>query len=179
MAERGIRLLIDGRSGSGKTELAAILAERWPEAQIVHLDDLYPGWDGLEAGSRHIGAEVLGGWARWRAWDWAAGIPGAWHLLDPLRPIVVEGAGALSRSNRERADFGVWVELDDIRRKSRALARDGEAYEPHWERWAAQEDAFLFREDPRALADVTVDGSSLQTLRAAAGLLVRSFRRAQ
>jgi hypothetical protein len=179
LAERGIRLLLDGRSGSGKTELSALLAERWPEAQVVHLDDLYPGWDGLEAASRHIGEWVLGETPRWRRWDWAGGAPAEWHTLDPLRPIVVEGSGALSRENRARADFGVWVELDDARRKARALARDGGAYEPHWNRWAAQEDAFLLREDPRALADLTVDGGTLESLRAAAEFLVGSFRQAR
>ena len=176
MAERGIRLLIDGRSGSGKTELVAMLATRWPETQVVHLDDLYPGWDGLDAGSRHIGEFVLSTEPRWRRWDWAANIPAEWTGLDPLRPIVVEGSGALSRENRRRADLGVWVELDSPLRKARALARDGESYAPHWDRWAAQEDAFLRREDPRRLADLTVDGSTLETLRAAAELLVRSLR---
>jgi uridine kinase len=176
LAERGIRLLIDGRSGSGKTELAALLAERWPEAQLVHLDDLYPGWDGLEAGSRSIGEHVLAARPRWRRWDWGSGSAAEWHELDAHRPIVVEGSGALSRTNRALADFGVWVELDDVRRKARALARDGAAYAPHWDRWAAQEEAFLARENPRGLADTVVHGGTVATLRAAAGDLVRSFR---
>jgi uridine kinase len=172
------RVLLDGRSGSGKTELANLLAERWPEAQLVRLDDIYPGWDGLEAGSRHIRESVLAERPRWRCWDWAAGAPAGWHELDPLRPIVVEGCGALSSQNRRLADLGVWVELDDVRRKARALARDGALYESHWDRWAAQEETFLRREDPRGLADVVVDGSSLETLRDAAESLARSFRRA-
>jgi uridine kinase len=172
-------VLLDGRSGSGKTELAAMLAERWPEAQVVHLDDIYPGWDGLAAASRHIGEEVLGEGPRWRRWDWGASAAAEWHPLNPARPILVEGSGALSQENRARADFGVWVELDEVRRKARALARDGEAYAPHWDRWAAQEEEFLLRENPRALADVIVDGSTLETLRAAAELLVRSLRRAR
>ena len=180
MAERGFRLLIDGRSGSGKTELADLLAARRPDVQLVHLDDIYPGWDGLDAGSRHISDSVLGERPRWRRWDWADEAPAEWHELDPSRPMVVEGCGALSRANRALADFGVWVELDDARRKARALARDGAQYEPHWDRWAAQEDAFLAREDPRSLADVIVDGNSLDTFsRAAEELLVRSFRRAR
>ena len=176
---RASRVLIDGRSGSGKTELTALVAERWPEAQVVHLDDLDPGWGGLEAGSRHIGEWVLAEAPRWRRWDWAGGVPAEWHLLNPLRPIIVEGSGALSRENRERADLGLWVELDDVRRKARALARDRGLYEPHWDRWAGQEEAFLLREDPRGLADLIVDGSTVDSLRAAAETLVRFLRRAE
>src|SRR5690606_29833513 len=47
-------VLIDGRSGSGKTTLATALAARLPGTQLVRLDDFYPGWDGLEAGSAHV-----------------------------------------------------------------------------------------------------------------------------
>ena len=49
---RAAVLLIDGRSGSGKTELARAVVAGVPEAQLVRLDDLYPGWGGLEEGSR-------------------------------------------------------------------------------------------------------------------------------
>ncbi len=41
-------LAVDGRSGAGKTDLAAVLAQR-TGAAVLHMDDLYPGWDGLAA----------------------------------------------------------------------------------------------------------------------------------
>jgi len=148
-------LLIDGRSGSGKTELAeAIRADTG--AQLVRMDDLYPGWDGLEAGSRAVTALLTTG--RWRAWNWATSAPGEWHEVDLGRPLIVEGCGALSRANRALARYGVWVGLDDATRKTRALARDGEEYAPHWDDWAAQEWTFIRRELPIALADELVDG---------------------
>ena len=46
--------LIDGPSGSGKTTLAAEIEQHWNSAvklQVVHMDDLYPGWDGLAEGA--------------------------------------------------------------------------------------------------------------------------------
>ena len=42
-------------------------------------------------------------------------------------------------------DLTVWLQLPEAQRRRRALARDGEIYRPHWERWAAQEDALLTR----------------------------------
>ncbi|PRY70060.1 hypothetical protein B0I08_101183 [Glaciihabitans tibetensis] len=154
------RVLIDGRSGSGKTEFAALLVSAWPGAQLVRLDDLYPGWDGLEAGSAMVHTQVLRE-LRWRRWDWAANKPAEWHPLDPTRPIVVEGCGALSVENRRAATLGLWVELDDATRKARALARDGQAYAPHWDAWAAQEEVFLARERPRENADAIIDGADV------------------
>ncbi|MHA6667739.1 nucleoside/nucleotide kinase family protein [Homoserinimonas sp. A447] len=153
------RILIDGRSGSGKTELAKRMALEIPGAQLVRLDDIYPGWDGLEAGSRHVHDHVLAASApRWQRWDWTENSWAEWHPLDPSRPIIIEGCGALSRANRALADYGIWVELDEPTRKARALARDGDAYVPHWERWAAQEQAFIDRERPQQLADELIEG---------------------
>ena len=153
------RILIDGRSGSGKTELAKRMALALPGAQLVRLDDIYPGWGGLEAGSRHVHDYVLAASGpRWQRWDWVDSAPAEWHVLDPSRPIIVEGCGALSRANRALADYGIWVELDEPARKARALARDGDLYAPHWDEWAAQEQAFIDRENPRKLADQVVDG---------------------
>jgi len=150
-------VLVDGRSGSGKSTVARELAAGL-DAELVRLDDLYPGWDGLEAGSRHVHDHVLAASGpRWQRWDWTTDRPAEWHELDPSRPLVVEGCGALSRTNRALASFGIWVELDVETRKRRALERDGEAYAPHWDRWAAQEDAFIAREHPRDLADVILE----------------------
>lgn len=141
----------------------------------MRLDDLYPGWDGLDAGSAAV-ASILTTLA-WRAWDWAAGAPGAWHELDASEPIVVEGVGAISRASRPLVVAAVWVELDDARRRQRALARDGDAYAPFWDRWAAQELAFVAREHPKALATLVVDGSDTTAILDDVTRAVRSIGR--
>jgi uridine kinase len=150
-------VLIDGGSGSGKSTLARQLAPLL-DAQLVRLDDIYPGWDGLEVASAHVADHVLGE-HRWRRWDWAADRAAEWHELDPAAPLVVEGSGSLSRANRALATFGIWIELDAAERRRRALDRDGDAYAPHWDRWAAHEAAFFERERPDLLADVVIDES--------------------
>lgn len=155
-------VLVDGRSGSGKTELARAMVAQKPELQLVRMDDLYPGWEGLEAGSRHVHDYLLAASVRrWQRWDWTDDTPAEWHVLDPSRPVLIEGCGALSRENRALAAYAIWVELDEPTRKARALARDGETYAPHWDTWAAQEDAFIARENPRELADIVVDGDEI------------------
>ena len=146
--------LIDGRSGVGKSQLATELAARLPGTQLIRLDDLYPGWDGLDAASRAVPLLLETG--RWRAWDWAARRPGALHTVDLDRPIIVEGVGALSRASRRLARIALWLEADDTERKRRAIERDGPTFEPHWERWAAQEERFIARENPRAHADAII-----------------------
>ncbi|HXD61089.1 MAG TPA: ATP-binding protein [Lacisediminihabitans sp.] len=160
-------VLLDGRSGSGKTTLALALVAAYPGVvSLIRLDDIYPGWDGLRAASDHLRDNVLGPLAdgrepRWQRWDWVTDAPAEWHSIDPGRPVLIEGCGALSRSNRALAGFALWVELDAQERKRRALARDGDAYRPFWDRWAAQERGFIAREHPQSLANLIVDGRTV------------------
>lgn len=148
-------VLVDGRSGTGKTTLGNALGESlgWP---VVHLDDVYPGWDGLRAASSAVVTEVLGEASGYRRWDWARSAPAGWVSLDPTAPLVIEGCGSLSRASAPLATLRVWMEADDDVRKRRALDRDGDVFAAEWERWARQEDAFIASEDPVALADVVL-----------------------
>lgn len=151
-------LLIDGRSGSGKTELAtALVAETG--AEIVRLDNIYLGWDGLEAGSAAV-PQIIGE-RRWQRWDWRSNSLAEWHEIDPSAPLIIEGCGALSKANRALADYGLWVSFPDAARKKRALDRDGDMFAPHWDVWAVQEGAFIARENPASLADEIVDGADV------------------
>ena len=141
--ERALRrvsvVTIDGYSGSGKSTLAAALVRLLPGWQVLHLDDWYPGWDGLAQGAevaRRIAADLREGRASsYVTWDWEAGAPG--HAVQvPLAPTIIEGCGAWDAD----ADLSVWIaDPGEAERRRRALARDGATYAPHWQRWAMQD----------------------------------------
>lgn len=139
-AQRAVPVVtIDGYSGSGKSTLAAALARLVNGWQVLHLDDWYPGWDGLAAGAdiaRRIAADLRAGRASsYEAWDWENGTTGATTRV-PLAPTIIEGCGAIEAV----ADLAVWIaDPGEDERRHRALARDGQTYAPHWQRWADQD----------------------------------------
>lgn len=157
-------VVIDGRSGAGKSSLARRLVAAWPgpgRVQFVALDDVYPGWDGLADGVSYARDAILLPHARgllgvWERWDWEVGARAEASAVDPSLPLVVEGAGLLTPEVARLADVSVWVEAPTASRRSRALARDGETYRPHWERWARQEDAHIEVHSPAERADLRV-----------------------
>lgn len=159
-----VRLVtVDGYSGAGKTRLTGRLARALGRVPTVHLDFIYPGWDGLAAAvSLAVDwvAEPLvsGRAARWRRYDWSADRFAEWHET-PWAPVVVlEGCGAGSAALRPFASTVVWVETPAAQREERLRARlDWTRYAPHRARWVAQEEVLFAAERPWEHADVVVD----------------------
>jgi energy-coupling factor transporter ATP-binding protein EcfA2 len=161
-------LAIDGRSGSGKTTLSGQLADALgDDAGVLHLDEVYPGWDGLLPAVPLLVEGVLrplaaGRPARVHRWDWARddwwrNEARAWREV-PARPVlIVEGVGSGARACAPYLSALVWIEAPEALRHARAMRRDGESYRPHWSRWAAQESRYLAGDDPAGRADVTLD----------------------
>ncbi|MFP3465110.1 ATP-binding protein [Leifsonia sp. SIMBA_070] len=158
-------ILIDGPSGAGKSSLADLLLRAWPaggEPRLVRMDDLYPGWDGLDAGSEAVGRDLLeplraSGAGSWQRWDWERHTPAGRVDVTGDGPLVIEGCGTLSRGNAALADLTVWLRADDDLRKQRALARDGETFAAEWDRWQSQFDRFVAREHPVEHAMLVLD----------------------
>ncbi|MFJ6279990.1 aminodeoxychorismate synthase component I [Arthrobacter subterraneus] len=159
-------IAVDGRSGAGKTtlavELAALLREHHT-VSLFHLEDIYPGWDGLADGLERYVRTVLtplsaGEPARWTAWDWSADDDGGTRLTQPADIVVVEGVGAACAAARDLLDVVIWIDADDDLRRTSALARDGDTYAPFWQRWSDQEDNWLVSDRPADHADLLVQG---------------------
>jgi uridine kinase len=155
-------VVLDGPSGAGKSTLADALVAAWPGAvSIVRMDDIYPGWDGLSAASRHVHDSLLeprrrGADSRWRRHDWESDSPAEWHTVPADRSLVLEGCGALSHSNAPLATLRIWLDADDGVRKQRALARDQGGFDAHWDHWHQQFTRFVADEAPREAADLHI-----------------------
>ncbi|MCB0891868.1 MAG: 4-amino-4-deoxy-L-arabinose transferase [Propionibacteriaceae bacterium] len=159
--ERGPLVIgIDGPSGSGKTTLADAVAGHL-RCPVVHMDDLFAGWDGLGSAAQLLHDQVLrplsrgdsGAYRRWdwHASEWAETVPVPWVPV-----LVVEGCASTVRPAGDLVTVRVWVEAATDVRMARGLERDGEAFRPHWQRWAAQERELFGADHTRDRADLIV-----------------------
>ena len=167
-------ILIDGRAASGKSSLAAdlknaLFKELEQAPRLIHMDDLYPGWEGLQLGAFYLNQQVLqplsnGKTAHWQLWDWQKAERGradesgnGWREFSGGTPLIVEGCGALSRVSSELAHLRVWIEAPKELRHARWIERDGEKFNDYWHIWAAQEDVFYQQEKSKSLADLVIE----------------------
>lgn len=150
-------VVIDGPSGSGKSTFATRLAAA-TGAGLLRLEDMYPGWDGLDEGAQRLVDDVLeplsrGEQATIRRWDWFEMHECEREPLVTESLLVIEGVGAGSRAAAPFISLLVWLEAETEERYARAIARDGETYLGHWDRWAAQEQVTFVREGTRDRSD--------------------------
>lgn len=166
-------VIIDGRAGAGKSRFAADLLEAYFRLETrlpktIHMDDLYPGWQGLRAGSLYLNQTILnhvaaGREAHWQVWDWSNDERGnpcetsnGWRSFEGGNLLLVEGCGALSLHSAEIADLSIWIDSDLETRRKRFSDRDQGQFDEHWHPWTIQEDQFYEAEKSRELSDLRV-----------------------
>jgi uridine kinase len=155
-------VLIDGRAGSGKSTLAEKLqnelfrqGESMP--RIIHMDDLYEGWNGLAAGAEYLQRFILQPLAdkqtaTWQEYNWELGKRDRWREFSGGTPLIIEGCGAINLFTAELASFSVWLEVSEETRRQRWQERDGNRFDEFFDNWAAQELDFYATQRSRELA---------------------------
>lgn len=162
-------LCIDGPAGSGKTTLAAHLAQQLDERSVVvavvHCDDFYAGWSGLDGLGDPAGLDVrlqdelleplaAGRAGRYRRWDWARSRWAGWVEVPVAEVVVIEGVGAGNALGAPFCTALVWVDALEPLRHQRALTRAADGFAAHWDAWAASETAYFARDRPSERATV-------------------------
>ena len=158
---RGRLICVDGPAGSGKTTLAEEIAEL-SGAPVLHMDDMFEGWDGLpritdqlETLLRPLAAGRSGSYRRW---DWPGNAWAETVLIPPAPLLVLEGVGSGSAGIADLITVLAWVEVPYDLRMARGLERGGVGVAENWRQWAIDEQSLFAREGTRERADVVLDG---------------------
>jgi uridine kinase len=157
-------LLIDGRAGSGKSTFAETLQQQLfrdgeSAPRVIHMDNIFEGWEGLALGSDYLVRFILQPLARretasWQDWSWVKNQRSSWREFSGGTPLIVEGCGSLSERSKEHADIAVWLEASEETRRERWIQR--ERHLDKFDFWAAQELDFYAREKSQSLADLVI-----------------------
>jgi cytidylate kinase len=157
----GRLICVDGPAGSGKTTLADEVAGL-ADAPVVHMDDLFEGWDGLPGIADQLESLLRplaeGRPGSHRRWDWLGDRWAERVLVEPASALVLEGVGSGSRGHADLITVLAWIEVPYDLRMLRGLERGGIGVAENWRRWAVDEQELFARERTRERADVVLDG---------------------
>jgi uridine kinase len=158
------KILIDGRAGSGKSTFAEQLQQQLfrdgeSAPRVIHMDNIFEGWDGLALGSDYMVRYILQPLARqetasWQDWSWVKNQRSSWREFSGGTPLIVEGCGSLTERSKEHADISIWLEASEETRRERWIQR--ERHLEKFDFWAAQELDFYAREKSQSLADLVI-----------------------
>lgn len=175
---RPILVALDGRSGSGKSTIAKIIAARLGGIEIV-ADDFWAGgsdneWDrcspqekaSMAIDWKRLRSEALepllaGKHASWHPFDWKAGKGLASHSINcgPTSLIVLDGAYSARPELSDIIDLSVLVEVpDDSNRRARLENREGKEYMDNWHcRWDPAENYYFSKVRPKDSFDMVIE----------------------
>lgn len=166
-----IFIAVDGHGGSGKSTLAEMLSAQF-NAEIIHTDD-FAGWDNPENWWPLViervfepiknGATALN-YPRSEWWETHNPEPVFNQSVTDI--MILEGVSALRSEFRSYISFGIFVDTPiDIclqRGFERDKGQDGKSdneIKQMWQAWYEKEKIYTARDNPKAYADLVVDGT--------------------
>ena len=169
-------LALDGRCGSGKTTLAAALAQRFPASITLHTDDFYlppaqrmDGWERIPCANMDLTRlrdEVLcpakaGNPVPYRAYSCREGayLPVQQLAAQPL--VILEGSYSHHPLLAPHEAFRVFVTCSKAEQTRRLRAREGARYANFAARWIPLEEGYFAQYGIEERADFVVDTTNV------------------
>ena len=171
-AGRPILIALDGRCGSGKTTLAAQLAERFPGSRTIHTDDYYlppaqrvPGGETLPCANmdlKRLRAEVLNPARAGQPFSYLAYSCREGAYLPPVscqpaRLVIVEGSYSHHPALADCYDLRVFVTCSKAEQTRRLQTREGARYPAFAQRWIPLEEGYFAKYSIEKSADLILD----------------------
>ncbi len=161
-------IAIDGRCGSGKTTLAAALAE-WYDCNVIHIDDFFLrpeqrteqrlATPGENVDHERFLKEVLlplqtGKSFSYCPFDCSTGTLGAPITVEPKALTVVEGSYSLHPSLRPYYRFSIFLDVDAETQMRRIVKRNALSAETFRTKWIPLEEAYFAACNVRECCDI-------------------------
>lgn len=160
-------IAIDGPAGAGKTTLANRISKQVAGVTtIVHMDDLYDGWENALTAqlTRTLTQQILtpvkaGKSFGYRKYDWFSKSFGAVETFPAPQLLILEGVGSGQKSCAPFLDQLIWIDIQSEIGLARVLNRDGDYLRNEIMVWQIREADHFERENTRDRATIRLDGN--------------------
>lgn len=182
--KRSILVVLDGRSGTGKTMLSQQIGSALGAAVILG-DDFFSGGTFEEWAKRPVKGKVedcidwkrmrsevlepllAGKTAAWRTcnWETLAGLSADMITCKPSSVIILDGAYSSRSELQDIVDLSILVQLDDKTRRDRLKNREGTSFMAKWHSvWDEAEDYYFTTVRPPSSFDLVFDAENFEII---------------
>jgi uridine kinase len=159
-------ICIDGPAGSGKTTLANSLFRYLDNCRIVHMDEIYGGWeDALSQKTSNdlhkwvvqplLDKQVI----EFFKFDWALNERNEKVVIENHSFLIIEGVGSSVKKVSEHACLKIWIEVEQNIGIQRVLNRDGQQIKAQMLNWQIQEMKYFKENKTKENSNIWIDGS--------------------
>lgn len=158
-------VVIDGPAGSGKTTLAKSLSELLGNCPIIHMDEIYDGWENA------LSPKTFSNLTNWiikplfenrsiefTKYDWHLEKRNEKVVIKLPKVLIIEGVGSSSSEISEHTCLKLWIEVNKEIGISRVLTRDGLEIEEQMKKWQTLESKFFIENNSKEYSDIWIDG---------------------
>ena len=158
-------VVIDGPAGSGKTTLAKSLSGLLENCPIIHMDEIYEGWENALSPktSQDLVEWIINPLLEDKSIEY---IKYDWNLEQRIEKVVInnpqvmiiEGVGASVSEISKHACLKLWIEVNEETGINRVLTRDGLQIQEQMKKWQTQESKFFIENNSKENSDIWIDG---------------------
>ena len=161
-APKPLVIAIDGPAGSGKSTLAGEIARGFAgtyDIEVIHLDELYNGWDEalsdelFQRISQLIAAQRAGLETDLAIYDWAAKSFSGSREIKAVQLLILEGVGSSNLLLQNDLTTSIWLDIEQSIGLARVLERDGEQIREEMVKWQKMESEYFARDLTRERAE--------------------------
>jgi uridine kinase len=158
-------IVIDGPAGSGKTTLAKSLSGLLEYCPIIHMDEIYDGWENALSPktSQDLVEWIINPLLESRSiefvkYDWYLEKRIEKVVINLPKVLIIEGVGSSSFEISKHASLKLWIEVNKETGINRVLTRDGQQIQEQMKKWQSQESKFFIENNSKENSDIWIDG---------------------
>jgi len=158
-------IVIDGPAGSGKTTLAKSLSGLLENCPIIHMDEIYDGWENALSPktSQDFVEWVINPLLESKSiefvkYDWYLEKRIEKVVINLPKVLIIEGVGSSSFDISKYACLKLWIEVNKETGINRVLTRDGQQIQEQMEEWQTQESKYFLENNSKEKSDIWIDG---------------------
>ena len=158
-------IVIDGPAGSGKTTLAKSLSGLLEYCPIIHMDEIYEGWENALSPKTFkdlvewiINPLLENNSIEYIKYDWNLEQRIEKVVINNSKVVTIEGVGSSSFEISKHASLKLWIEVNKETGINRVLTRDGLQIQEQMKTWQSQESKFFIENNSKENSDIWIDG---------------------
>ena len=158
-------IVIDGPAGSGKTTLAKSLSGLLENCPIIHMDEIYDGWENALSPktSQDLVEWVINPLLESRSiefvkYDWYLEKRIEKVVINLPKVLIIEGVGSSSFEISKHVSLKLWIEVNKETGINRVLTRDGQQIQEQMKKWQTRESKFFIENNSKENSDIWIDG---------------------